>query len=249
MKTKLALFALLAMFIFSGCGDDDEKSAYKCSSCVDSPEALAANDNSGKGIYKGVVIGSSGTLKINMDNDGTGISAILVLDGEEIELETESTYNSEAGFEGYFYNDNNTETENDDYEIGFYVNASGTSLGLFGISFPSPHDEVTIAVVKETSDALIMAFEGTFSGDEDGTWNLVMTVDDDGNGMWAGIGRPSDGDSNDEAYFEGGVQDFTLVGGDDDGLVVTGTIDGDNIKGTWDVDDGGSGNWKGKRTL
>lgn len=248
MKIKSVLFVVFTMVIIA-CGSDDDAKPYSCSSCVDAPEALAANDNSGKGIYKGVVIGSSGTLKINMDNDGSGISAILVLDGEEIELETESTYNSEGGFEGYFVNDNDTETESDDYVIGFYVNASGTSLELFGIDFPSPHDEVTILIVKETSDDLIMAFEGTFSGDEEGTWNLMMTVDEDGDGQWAGIGRPDDGDSGDEAYFEGAIQDFTMVGGDDDGLIVTGSVDGDNIKGNWEVDGGGSGKWKGKRTL
>jgi hypothetical protein len=251
MRIRSALFFLLTMIIIS-CGsdddsDDDEK-PYTCSSCVDSPEALPANDTSGKGIYKGVVIGSSGTLKIDMDNDGSGISAILVLDGEQIELETESIYSSEGGFDGYFYNDNGTETNTDDYEIGFYINETGSSLEVYGISFPSPHDDVTIELIKETSYALIRVFEGTFSGDGGGIWNMMM-VDDEDNELWYAVSRPSDGDSDDEDYFMGITQGSELSGGGGNNIEVAGTIDGDNIKGTWETYQGNSGNWKGKRTL
>lgn len=68
------------------CSDDE--TAYTCKSCTDTPEASAANDNSGQGIYKGLVVGSSGTIKFDIANSGSGIVAVLTMDGEEYELVT-----------------------------------------------------------------------------------------------------------------------------------------------------------------
>ena len=48
--------------------------------------ARAANDASSKGIYKGVVIGSSGTLTINIANGGATITGIMVIDGITVNL-------------------------------------------------------------------------------------------------------------------------------------------------------------------
>src|SRR5689334_16490273 len=104
MKLKFALFAIVAMFVFSGCSDDE--SPYTCKDCADQPEALAANDASGKGIYKGVIVGSTGSIKFNINNDGSGISADLVIDNHEIHLTTSATYSEANGFAGCFVNAN-----------------------------------------------------------------------------------------------------------------------------------------------
>src|SRR5690348_4242 len=100
MKIKLTLIAILAMFVFAGCGDDSS-SPYKCSSCADEPEANASYDATGQGVYKGVVIGSSGTITFNIANDGT-YSATLVIDGTTYELTTEGTYSETEGFSAQF---------------------------------------------------------------------------------------------------------------------------------------------------
>ena len=46
MKTKFALICLLT-FIAASCGSDDA-SPYKCGDCIDTPEAVLANDGIGK---------------------------------------------------------------------------------------------------------------------------------------------------------------------------------------------------------
>jgi hypothetical protein len=229
--------ALLAAILFStGCNDDD--GPYVCSSCVDSPEALAANDNSGKGIYKGLVVGSSGTVKINIDNDGDGVLSItLKIDNHTINLTTEASY-TENGFEGYFYGTLNT---TNDVVIGFYVNSTGTDMEVFGVEIPG-HDDVTIEVEKEKSNKLIMVFEGTFSGDSEGTLNLVVSDDE-----WKAIARPTGSNSDDEAEFEGDISGSTLTCNCGD-VEIEGSISGDNITGTW-VTPEESGTWKAKRTL
>lgn len=236
MKHKLSLFALVATLLLAGCSDDE--GPYVCSNCVDQPEALAVNDGSGKGIYKGLIIGSSGTIKINMDNAGTGvISMTLIIDNHEIELTTDGTY-TENGFEGYFYGTLETE---DDVVIGFYVNATGTEFEIFGVEIPG-HDDVSIGIVKEYSDSLVMVFEGTFSGDSQGILNLVKSGDE-----WAALARPSGEGSDAESGFEGDVEGNQLLCDCGD-VEITGSISGDNITGTWNTPEE-SGTWKAKRTL
>ncbi len=242
MKTKLALIAMLAMFVFSGCGDD--ASPYKCSSCVNEPEALLANDAIGKGIYKGVLIGSTGTIKFDIANDGSTITAILVIDGNEFALETDQTYN--GGFEGYFYNDMGTLTEDDDISIGFYVSSDGSGFGFFGITIPG-HENVSIDIFKELSTSLVIAFEGTYSGDDTGTFNMVVKRSTSGSGSWIVLSRNDDDIQAITSFEEGTVsEDGAISGGSD--VVITGEIVGDIIKGDWETNLS-SGTWKGKRTL
>ena len=83
MKKIIPLFALTGLLFFTACkkSDDAAAPAYTCATCHTTPDALAANDANSKGIYKGVVIGSSGTLTINIANGGTTITAIMVIDG------------------------------------------------------------------------------------------------------------------------------------------------------------------------
>lgn len=238
MRNKFAFMALFMALIFSGCGDDE--GPYTCTSCIDEPEANAAFDATGQGIYKGVIIGSSGTIKFNIDNGDDGsITALLVIDGDEIELTTESIYNPETGFQGCFIN------VAAGVSICMYVSATGQEWEIYGIDIPN-HNDVIIQIIKEYSDGLVRAFEGSYSGDDTGTWNMVMRLDENGNGVWVAISRRNT-EPFEEGYFEGEVGEGALVGGAGD-VTVTGEITGDNIKGTWD-NSLISGTWKGKRTL
>ncbi|MFZ2904939.1 MAG: hypothetical protein WAZ98_01930 [Cyclobacteriaceae bacterium] len=242
MKMKFAFVALLAMFAFSGCSDDDGE--YKCSSCADEPEALAANDDSGRGIYKGVLIGSTGTIKIDIDNHGEGhYSAVLTIDGDEFELTTEGTYNSEGGFQGCF------ENTAADISICFSVSAEGGEWGIIDYSIPG-HDDLIVSLYKEFSNQLVEVYEGTYSGDASGTFNMVVLrdADDDDNGYWTAISR-SDELEYVDSYFEGYIEDDELFGGSGE-IAVGGELNDDTVKGAWEAVGGSdSGTWKGKRTL
>lgn len=239
MKMKFALLALMAMFVFSGCSDDDGE--YKCSDCANHPEALAANDDSGKGIYKGVLIGSSGTIKFDIDNQGDGnYTAVLTIDGDEFELTSTGTF-GEGGFEGCFVN------EAAEISICFYVSADGSEWDLGEINIPL-HDDVIITLYKEFSNQLVEVFEGTYDGDASGVFNLVAYIDDDGNGYWQAISRSNE-ESDPDGYFDGDIEDDELFGGGSE-IVIGGEFDDDNVKGNWQTIGGvESGTWKGKRTL
>lgn len=238
MKIKIALIAMLAMVAFSGCDDDDNE--YKCSSCANQPEALAANDDSGKGIYKGVLIGSSGTIKFDIDNQGDGdYTAVLTINGDEFELTSASSF-GEGGFEGCFVN------EAAEISICFSVSADGNEWEIGNIEIPL-HDDVIITLYKEFSDQLVEVFEGTYDGDASGVFNMVIYRDEEDNGYWQAISR-SDSEEPD-GYFEGDIEDDELFGSGGE-ITIGGELDDDTVKGVWEgIGSDENGTWKGKRTL
>jgi len=234
MKTKFALIMIMALIVAS-CGDDED-TAYKCKSCVDTPEASAANDASGQGIYKGLVVGSSGTIKFDINNSGT-YSATLELDGETYELTTEDTYNSEGGFYGCFYG---TMSTTDDIEICFYASFNGSSYYVEYIDIPG-HPDATIEVYKEYSDALVAVYEGEFSGDSNGVFNMIVQ-----DGEWEVLARENSSDY--DSYFYGTESNGTMTCQGCQEVEITGKINNDEASGKWSAGTD-NGSWKGKRTL
>jgi hypothetical protein len=235
MKIKF-LIVCLSMLVLLGCSDGE--SPYTCSSCSDEPDALAANDNSGKGIYKGVVVGSSGTIIIDMDNGGGGqITGTLIIDDEEIQLATEDTY--VTGFDGNFYGTLNTAN---DVQVGFMVSGIGNFISISNVIIPG-HPDAEIQVVKEVSSQLVEIFEGSFQGDESGTLNFIVARDEEGTGDWSALGF-----STEIKQYEGYLQRNGFFGGGGS-VSINGAIDGDRAGGAWEDTNGDSGTWKGKRTL
>jgi hypothetical protein len=230
MKLKFALICLFTVIIAS-CSDDEE--AYKCSTCSTTPDANAAYDASAQGVYKGLVVGSSGTIQFNIKNDGSTYSATLVLDGETYELTTSATAN--GGFEGCFTGTMNT---TNDISICMYASSDGQIYDVTSILIPG-HANASIALVKELSTALVSVYEGTFSGDASGVFNMVTQGQ-----AWAVVARTDD---NDTSYHEGLLSNGTMSCPGCD-INITGTVNANEASGSWSSTDE-SGSWTGKRTL
>ena len=93
LKMKAYIPILFAITLFLSCKKKSEDSvkpgntcacspyepAYKCVDCKTSSSAKPAYDNSNLGVYKGVLIGSSGTFTITMQENDT--TASLSFDG------------------------------------------------------------------------------------------------------------------------------------------------------------------------
>ncbi|HEY3430067.1 MAG TPA: hypothetical protein VGK39_05270 [Cyclobacteriaceae bacterium] len=236
MKLKFVISVLLAMFAFS-CSDDDGNS-YKCSDCVSVPEANAAYDNTGQGIYKGVVIGSSGTIKFDIANSDNTLTAVLIIDGQEVLLTATGSYSPTTGFSGAFTGTLNGQ----DASIVFTVSTAG-GFQLITVNIPG-HPDIMFTVMKERSTQLVEAFEGTYQGQATGTFNLLVLRDEDDNGEWYAISRSTELDG----YYEGTIDDDDLVGLGGS-IIVVGEIEGHSVKGSWENTTGGTGTWTGKRTL
>lgn len=238
---KLSWLWLLTgvLFVFSGCGDDENPPAFPTA-----PEANAANDNSSKGIYKGVVIGSSGYVKVNIDNAGDGrISLTLSIDGTTTELATDAEYNSETGvFQGYFTGPFGSSTAS----VGFFVASNGNEYGFFDVEIPG-HPNVCLQVIKEKSNALIRCFNGTYTGAQSGILNFVLYENE-----WQALAR-GEGET-DCSLLEGTINGNTLDcdcdfdGDGEDDIAFSGTVNGNNLSGTYSSSLG-SGTWSATRVF
>ena len=244
MKTiqKLVIKLILPVFIlgilFSCSKDDTNESAGSCETCVTAPDALAANDASVKGVYKGVFVGSTGTISIDIQNGSNTITATMVIDGVTILLTSSvEVVNGEpylAPFTGT-YNGSSV-------SITFSVGLGGGSPTITTSNIPG-HPYAVFNVYKEYSTSLIEAFEGTYSEpSETGIFNIIVARS---LSKWAGIAKE---DGSEEVDY---LEDGTVVNSNQlklDGVVV-GTITGDEIQGSFKNSDNETVTVKGKRTL
>lgn len=214
--------------------------SYTCSTCKVSPEALAANDASSKGIYKGVIIGSSGTVKFDIGNNGTTITAVLVVDGTTVNLTSNVTWISGQSYTSAFTGTLNGTPAS----ITFSVGATGQNATIVASNIPG-HQNAVFTLVKETSSSLIECFEGTYSttAPESGTFNLILSRSLK---RFEGVSRKNG--SNEQNKLEGTINANNGLVEKEDGTVVA-TLSGDKLVGSFTDSKKNKVTVEGKRTL
>tara|TARA_B110000003_G_scaffold200168_2_gene198764 strand:+ start:1844 stop:2563 length:720 start_codon:yes stop_codon:yes gene_type:complete len=232
---KLGITIFLISFIFS-CSDSNGPSINN-NGLAESPEALTQFDNSNFGIYKGVFVGSSGIIVINVNNDNLTISATLVIDGITFLFTTTDIIQENQDISINFINGNNSFT--------FSVFADGTNPFISNLSILG-HPNANITLVKEISSSLIELFEGSYVGVNDsqeaGTFNAIVG----GNEMVVLAYSTSY-----EVFYtaEGTIDDSTIDGVTSTGTNFTGTIDSNEMSGNWNNSQSNeNGNWYCSRT-
>ncbi len=240
---QLTLTLLLVSTLFSCKKDENDTpnnnntapTPYVCPTCVTTPEAKAEHDAGSGGVYKGVIVGSSGTIALYLYNTGTEVKALVSFDGKNATFTTQSLSSWSPGqaitnalFTGVIDGVN--------MSAYFSVDANGQNPK---VQMTIPGHTVTVAVYKETSTSLIKNYEGTFTGDDAGTFNMTLN-----------------GNDYSIVVSSGGILEGTLVNGAIDHLTqkdqveVKGTFSGDDVSGTWkDTKSTKQGTWTGKRTL
>jgi hypothetical protein len=238
---RISLLALAAIVAFSSCKKDDEPATpYTCTACVNAPEALAANDGSSKGIYKGVVIGSTGTIKFNIANNGTDITAVMVLDGVTVNLASTVAWVAGVPYVADFSGTMNGSA----VTISFSVGLDGSTPTVTSSDIPG-HANATLVVAKETSSSLIEAFEGSYSTTlpETGVFNILLSRT---LALWGGVARITGGTAADDEDIDGTISNNSLIQG---GVVTVGTISGDQLNGSFTDSNNRTVTVTGKRTL
>lgn len=220
------LFSLLIVGVsslFLSCSKDDEAAepTYTCATCARTPEALPVNDASAKGVYKGIVVGSSGTLSINIQNGSSAITGTLVIDGVTIALTSSVTY-----VDGQPYLAPFTGTYNNlPVVINFSVAVGGGTPTVISSDIPG-HPNAVFTIAKETSTALIEAFEGTYTkAGESGIFNIILSS---GLGAWGGIAKENGSSVVED--ISGTYVNSQVI--DENGTVV-GVITGDVLQGSF----------------
>jgi len=224
---SVTLFSLLAI---SSCSKKEDKPDKE----TEGPEAKASFDNSNYGIYKGIFVGSSGVIIINMHNDNT-ISATLTVDGVTHHFTTTQTVQQDQATTVDFTDGSNSFT--------FVVAADGTNPEVTNIVIPD-HPRAAVLIAKESSTVVVECYEGTFEGGDAGTFNVVLS----GNSI-RGLALST---TYDDVYSVSGTvsnNQISASGTTGNGASFTGSISGDNISGSWEnsIADK-SGSWSGKRT-
>lgn len=235
-----AIVLLLTACFLTSCKKDDSKTeTYQCTTCTTSPEAKAANDGSNKGIYKGIVIGSTGTIKFNLQNDNSTINADLTIDGVAVSLTSSVSLVNGQQYLAPFSGTLNGQP----VSITFSVLGNGSSPMVITSSIPG-HPNAQFIIAKETSTGLIECFEGTYhtTRPEDGTFNILLSRSLK---MWGGIARENGQIGTDDVG--GTIQNNTLIDADS-GMGVA-VLSGDSLNGSFTDSDGKKVDVKGKRTL
>ncbi|MGG7033648.1 MAG: hypothetical protein ACI7YS_00455 [Flavobacterium sp.] len=237
------LFFGLFVFIASCSKDDDSNNnsspAYTCKTCTDTPDALPANDASGKGVYKGVIVGSSGILSVNIQNGSNTITATMVLDGVSVLLTSSVNYVDGEPYIAPF-----TGTYNGSpVTINFSVGLDGSAPTVTSADIPG-HPNAVFVLAKEKSTSLIEAFEGKYkiNGVDMGTFNIILSS---ALGKFGGIAKETATGEIDE--IDGNYSSTGQLT-DPDGRVL-GTIVGDELKGVFTDNNKQVITISGKRTL
>lgn len=246
MKKISMLLCCLAInaLLWTSCKKDTDApknndNPYKCTTCTTTPDALAVNDGSSKGAYKGIVIGSTGTVKFSVQNGTDDITATLVIDGV-----TSTLTSSVAWVSGEPYIAPFTGTLNGQpVSITFSVQADGGSPVITSADIPG-HPDAVFTLVKETSNALVECFEGTYttSKSESGTFNVLLSRT---LGKFGGIARKDGSAEKDDVK---GTIDQNGIIRDEKNRTI-GTLSGDTISGSFTDSDGATVTINGKRTL
>ncbi|HTE01877.1 MAG TPA: hypothetical protein VK668_21455 [Mucilaginibacter sp.] len=242
MKKILSLTLLIAVmlttFITSCKKSSDKKPDYTCATCKTTPDAVAANDNSSKGIYKGIVVGSTGTIKFDINNAGNTVTATLVIDGVTVNLTSAITWTAGVAYTAPFTGTLNGAA----VTINFTVSDTGEGPSVTSSNIPG-HAGAVFSLAKESSTALVEAYEGTYTTTkpESGTFNILLSR---ALARWGAVAR-KDG-SSEASHGNGTIVNGVLI---DTSNKSIGTLSGDGIDGKFTDSNGITITLTGKRTL
>ena len=240
---KILFNVIFAMLAFTSCKKDKspETPSYTCTTCKTTPDAMAANNTSSKGIYKGVVIGSSGTIMFDIANNGTAIRAVMVIDGVTVNLTSAVTWVAGQPYVANFTGVLNGSPVTINLSVGLSCGTpTVTSSNIPG------HPNATLNIVKETSSNLVECFEGTYTTTlpESGTFNIIILRS---LGIWGGIARETGTTDIDE--IDGTVSNNQLTTQSPAGPVVIGTLNIDQLTGSFKDSNNKTVTVTGRRTL
>ena len=222
MKKLLVKTLLSITIIFASCSENDPLITIN-DTAEELPIALSQYDNSNYGIYKGVFVGSSGTILVNLNNNGV-ISVSLTIDGVNYPFTSSETITENQQTEITFAYENNS--------FSFTVNADGSNPLITNVSIEG-HPDASIIVVKENSSYVAQLYEGSYEGidqnNDQGTFNAIVF-----NGAVYILSKSSVYGSS--SYASGLVDGNLVSGASSLGTIFSGNIENDEVmNGTWKI--------------
>lgn len=234
---KVILFVLIAL-AFS-CSSSEDSTQTPPTSDIDNsglpmtPTAVIQYNDSNFGIYKGIVVGSAGTIVINLMNDDA-TSATMVVDGVTHTFTTADIITLDQPINAMIFTSGNN-------SFKFSVDGNGLNPNMSNLILEN-HPDASGEVIKEYSDALVRCYVGTFSGDDEGDLTL-MRIENSVYGL-------TKSNTEEDSHFIEGTIDTNLV---INGVLTVGTfkgyVNGATLSGTWKESSSVNGTWTSQRVL
>lgn len=232
---KKLLVLLIAGILSAACSSDSSTPTGPTLS--DTPLAKIQFNDTNFGIYKGVLVGPSGTVTLNIKNDGF-LNATVVMDGVSYLFTSEGTITDGQDITDLVFTSG-------DKSFMVSISADGTTINETAISFPG-FPSADMLLTKEYSDAQVTCYQGTYSGDLTGVFNFLAI----GNYVY---GMSLGGDGLNNYYIQGTRTGNTLIGTYEEPMgTFSGSFTGITVSGNWQdttPSSTDSGTWSSQRTL
>lgn len=130
-----------------------------------SAETKPPFDNTSFGVYKGVLIGSSGIIIIKVKNGDNHIRGYLTINNQKDTLSTTQSLPQGEAINGLLLTGRIS-------SLKLSANADGSNAQITNLIIAG-HPNATAIIVHENSSRQVLLYEGTFSGDISGRINFV----------------------------------------------------------------------------
>ena len=157
---------LLIISLMTACEkSNSEKEDKHPAGVPTTPETKPQYNNTSFGVYKGVVLGSTGILIIRINNGDNEIKAYLTIDNQKDTLSnTQTLIPGQAIVNLQFVGRISS--------MSLSANADGSEAQINNLTIVG-HPNASAIVVHENSTHQVLLYEGTFSGDISGRINFI----------------------------------------------------------------------------
>ena len=166
MKKTTLLLLLGVLTYLMGCNKSNSPTQVVAENALPvKAETKAKYDNTNFGVYKGVIIGSTGIIVFYINNEDNVVKAYLTIDGQKDTLTTSYKFTLgkpivDALFTGRISS------------VVLNTDENGNNASLSNIKI-SGHPNVASYIVHERSLSQVICYEGTIDGDIKGTINCI----------------------------------------------------------------------------
>jgi hypothetical protein len=164
MKKTLFLASALTVIFFS-CSKSDTEDNNSNVGLPTSPETKQQYDNTTFGVYKGVIIGSSGHIIFRINNGDNIVKGYLSIDNQKDTLTTTETITLGQPLINVLFTGKIS-------SMKISANADGSNASLSNIQI-NGHNNVTGFILHETSTKQVLCYEGNFTGSAAGIINTT----------------------------------------------------------------------------
>lgn len=165
------LSLILLLFILFACKKTDEPANNDDNGLSVTAETKPQYNNTNFGVYKGVIIGSSGLIVFKINNGDNVVKGYLSIDNQKDTLTTTATIALGQPISNVLFTGKIS-------SMKVSASADGSNAMLSNIQI-NGHNNVTGYIIHENSNNQVLCYEGTFNGTSTGIINATRLANAD----------------------------------------------------------------------